>query len=617
LQDWNTALEDTLLNLIRTGLLGDVVAKSPSTMSRPVVPGLSSPNMKVLAVVASKLPARLSMVDARRRECSGTFDGPSQLQVTGQNKEFSDSNRKARTRIEKLERELQDLTENFVKEMCILKDENSELRAKTQENSAKGSISNEKESSAPNELRRWQTTFEDTIPCQLKMQLELQSLQIEALTAQLHRKEQELQKSQEVNEELHRKLQDRSRELQKTLKSGEDLQDQLHGSKQQLQSNTTMLHIDEQLDEALWLLKELSLDRAHSSLERVRASESLKRLHDLHQMVHRPCFHIPQVRLHDLETPNISVNAAENNFGVRNDVGGKCSPQSAGMLAASGDCLVQETKAAGKAVHRASCIGLKKTSEISTALNKNPLHKIMEEPEAAFSPNAALSQSHVQSLTVPQSLEISQVEIPAGYVFEPEEPPFPPSLSSLSFPFMGTAGTYHVASYRQKSGLDHADANVMSSFIFHSGNGKSEEQVVLNQSTSLCETNQAAPERPPRTIHFGNAKVIPADIECEEISPTAIWDASVQEWKCVNDCGASDPNRIALTQNLSSICKGGKSNSPSQFTDIQVTNTTFETLSAQHEEQIAQHCCITEDGKFKPLPPPYLFPLCAFAVLNR
>ncbi len=614
MQDWNTGLEDTLFNLIRSGLLGDVAAKSPSTISRPVVPGLSSPNMKVLAVVASKPPLKLSIVDARRREGSETFDGPRQVQVTGQNKECSDSNRKARMRIEELERELQDLTENFVKEMCILNDENSELRGKTKENSAKGSMSNEKESSAPNELKRWQTTFEDKVPCQLKMQLELQSLQIEALTAQLHRKEQELQKSQEVNEELHRKLQDGSRELQKTLKSGEDLQDQLHGSKQQLQSNTTMLHIDEQVDEALWLLKELSLDRAHSSLERVRASESLKRLRDLHQMVHRPCFHIPQVRLHDLGTPNISFTAAENNYGGRNDVGGNCSPQSAGVLAASGDCLVQETKAAGKAVHRPSCTGVKKTSEISTVLNKNPLDKIMEEPEAAISPNAALSQL----LTVPQRLEISQVEIQAGHVFEPEEPPFPPNLSSLSFPFMGTAGTYHVASYRQKSGLDHADANVMPSFIFHSGNGKSEEQVVLKQSTSLCETNQAAPERPPRTIHFGNAKVIPADNECEEISPTAIWDASVQEWKCVNDCGASDPNRIALRQILSSACTGGKSNSPAHVTDIQITSTMFEKLSAEHEEHIAQHCCITQDGKFTPPPPPpYLFPLCAFAVLSR
>jgi len=227
---------------------------------------------------------------------------------------------------------------------------------------------------------------------------------------------------------------------------------------------------------------------------------------------------------------------------------------------------------------------VKKTSEISTAVNKNPLHKIMEEPEAAISPDAALSQS----LTVPQILEISQVEIQAGHVFEPEEPPFPPNLSSLSFPFMGTAGTYHVASYRLKSGLDHADANVMSSFIFHSGNGKSEEQVVLKQSTSLCETNQDAPERPPRTIHFGNAKGIPADNECEEISPTAIWDASVQEWKCVKDC-----------QNLSSTFKGGKSNSPSHVTDIQIPSTTLETLSAQHEKHIAQHCCITQDGNFK------------------
>ena len=218
---------------------------------------------------------------------------------------------------------------------------------------------------------------------------------------------------------------------------------------------------------------------------------------------------------------------------------------------------------------------------------------------------------------MPESLEISQVEIQAGYVFEPEEPPFPPNLSSLSFPFMGTAGTYHVASYRQKSGLDHADANVMSSFIFHSGNGKSEEQVVLKQSTSLCETNQAAPERPPRTVYFENAKVIPADNECEEISPTAIWDASVQEWKCVNDCGASDPNRIAMKQNPSSTFKGGKSNSPSHVTDIQITSTMFETLSAQHEEHIAQHCCITQDGKFKIPPPPYLLPLCAFAVLSR
>ena len=276
LQDWNGALEDTLSRLMSTGqftgAFGDGVMINNSFVPQPLIQGLSSPNLKVLGQVASRTPSKSDGPRRGEREVGSIAAASQEERSVGE-----------------LERELQDLSENFVKQMCILQEENNQLRAGASNAHAQpGWVANLNTEATPNQLEEPQSMSVGKVVSKLQKQVETLSSQVENLTAQLLQARNDLQ-NEECKKEMRRELEDRCTRQQQ---------------QQQQQEVMAISRIDEEVDEALWLLKELSLDRARHSLERARESTLVERLDNLNHVVRKPLALIPPIHLHDLAPPN-------------------------------------------------------------------------------------------------------------------------------------------------------------------------------------------------------------------------------------------------------------------------------------------------------------------------
>ena len=283
LQEWNVALEDTLSILMSHQSIKGIIdtslqdCEAQTTVPREkqsgvedelrqrerhsvdrngTLPGLSSPHVRILKHVANKTPSKNTGGDGR--DFDNVLKLPSwsppalpfaSMKAKQKDMTFHEA------RIFELERELQDLAENSVKQMCILRDENRQLVGK--------------QAPPPSEthgkclsLLMTHSTSEAAQHVAVENSEEIMRQQIEDLGAQLLQKDLELKAFEDHLKCLNERDAFRHRE-----------------------GRADHIQVDNGVDELAGLVHELSLDRARHSLERAQAGAQIMRMHELNNVM--------------------------------------------------------------------------------------------------------------------------------------------------------------------------------------------------------------------------------------------------------------------------------------------------------------------------------------------
>jgi len=503
LQDWNAALEDTLFNLMRTAPLQDILGMSLHAVKHHVFPDnisinrgdvskvpqpvleLSSQNMIVLAQIAKGTP--LKAANEAHHKTS--------LQDAGENGAQEECRTRADTRVKELERELQDLTEHFAQQMCMRRDDNYKRFEDVQV--GRGALASKKMHYHV-QSRPTMSGASDTSDNALRIDLTVLRSQVESLEVQLHQKDAELRLSNESNTKLREEV----------------------GSSATLQQAFV-----EEVDQALWQLNELSLDRACHTLERTAVGATVRRLDDLNQVVRKLT---PQLHLLD-------------------------APQGAKIFLQQNCLLIQSDEGVMTTTHCAAAPNFPESFPEPTAANENA--QISE--CAAGMPRMRQSCVHTQNRlgTLDLSLEGIEEASPvmaalekgssldrrrdaSNYPEEPDEPPFAPSATHLSSSSNHSIAptSYLVPFCRQVSRNEIVAAAAVT--CTNDGASPSEDLQVADplsncslahsvdtQEETLglgmladCKANSGAPARPPRALEQGQAQIADGDKDWTEDS---------------------------------------------------------------------------------------------------
>jgi len=279
----------------------------------------------------------------------------------------------AESRVEELERELQDLAENSVKQMCILTEENRRL---LEDRAQRGS----KMSGGVKETLPRQTgkPSADTMGRDFQKREQEMSLIIDSLKAQLLQKDMELQASEM-----------RVKYLNET---------------HQQKNAAAMSLVDNGVDELSWLINELSLDRARHSLERAQAGVQVKRMHELNNIIYERIARVPvQVTTHgEGETATKNEHGLHAQGRSRRTVSGISAPPPVPKLPISKDVSTSIVKAC--------------PLDHSVSGGKAPLDQIPEEfeeyvQEAPEAPSSSTSQPGLLAL---QCRQVTPTQFFAG-----------------------------------------------------------------------------------------------------------------------------------------------------------------------------------------------------------
>jgi len=497
LQDWNAALEDTLFNLMRTAPLQDILGMSLHAVKRHVFPDnisinrgdvskvpqpvleLSSQNMLVLAQIAKGAPLKAA------NEAPQTS-----LQDACENGAQEECRTRADTRVKELERELQDLTEHFAQQMCIRRDDNNHRFEDLQV--GRGALASKK---MLYHVQSRPTTFaaSDTGDNALQMRIDLTVLrsQVESLELQLRQKDAQLRLSNENNTKLREEV----------------------GSSATLQQAFV-----EEVDQALWQLNELSLDRARHTLERAAEGATVRRLDDLNQVVRKLT---PQ--LHLLDAPQrAKIFLQQNHLLSQSDEGVMTTTHCAAApnfpesfpepTAATENAQIPEC-AAGMPRMRQSCV--------HTQNRFGALDLILERIEEASPVMAALEKGS----------SLDRCRDASNYPEEPDKPPFAPSATHLSsssnhsvaptsylVPFcrqvshneIVAAAAVTCANDGASSSEDLQVAEPLSNY-FLAHNVYTQEETLGLGMLADCKANSIAPARPPRALEQGQAQITDGD----------------------------------------------------------------------------------------------------------
>jgi hypothetical protein len=491
LHDWTAALEDTLKNLVRShGSCADVLGASLESMhalpkngsgtapAPAVIPGLSSPNMRVLAQVMQRTPMESSCANAAHNAGKASRCPKPALMLGTRGIESG----AADVRILELERQLQDLTENFVKQMCELQEENHHLRNSTQrystsavpcrdEDTGKINLMPMKGSASDNAARENHT---------LQKQVDQLNSQVDTLTTQLTDRDQELAASKALNQSMHGMLE--------------------HARKKERQWAS---RIDEEVDQALWSLNELSLDRARHSLERSQVSTHVKKLNDLNEVTQKPLVFIRANHLQNalnIQEPAEGLRAMRVNSDARDN---KSATEN----------ISRVKHAAGAAMKIPASVGAKPRSrQPFGTFMKAPLDGIPEGNEEPAHKVKEVSGSA-------NMLNYFDAYGQGSHEMEPEEPPLSPS-SMLVPPPLAKA----VPSCRQVTCCEFMGATLESAYKRYDGDvedllcvdplvkcpvtEESENDQLPNVgfNTNAFALNHAAPEKPPRPSVCGGTQ---------------------------------------------------------------------------------------------------------------
>ena len=394
LHDWTAALEDTLTNLVRShgpcAVVGASLQESMRALTKngssaapapAAIPGLSSPNMRVLAQVMQRTPVESSCANAAHN--AGKAGRRSEPALRPGTKGIESG--AADVRILELERQLQDLTENFVKQMCELQEENHHLRNSTQRCSTSAVPCRDEDTGKIN-LKTMQGSASDNAAREnhtLQKQVDQLNSLVDTLTTQLTDRDQELAASKALNQSMQGVLE--------------------HARKKERQWAS---RIDEEVDQALWSLNELSLDRARHSLERSQVSTHVKKLNDLNEVTQKPLVFI---RANHLQNALNIQEPAEGLRSMRVDADARDNKSATKNIS-------RVTHAAGAAVKIPASVGAKPRSrQTFGTFMKDPLDGIPEgNEESSHTVKEVLGSANV--------LNYFDAHGQLSHEMEPEEP---------------------------------------------------------------------------------------------------------------------------------------------------------------------------------------------------
>ena len=400
LHDWTAALEDTLKNLVRShGSCADVLGASlqefmhalpkhgSGTAPAPAaISGLSSPNMRVLAQVMQRTPTESSCANAAHNAGKASRR-PEPALMPGTKGIESGA---ADVRILELERQLQDLTENFVKQMCELQEENHHLRNSTQRYSTSAVPCGDEDTGKIN-LKTMQGSASDNAAREnhtLQKQVDQLNSLVNTLTTQLTDRDQELAASKVLNQSMHGMLE--------------------HARKNERQWAS---RIDEEVDQALWSLNELSLDRARHSLERSQVSTHLRKLNDLNEVTQKPLVFI---RANHLQNALTIHEPAEGLRAMRVDADARDNKSAT-------ENISRVTHAAGAAMKIPASVG-------GTPRSKQPFGTFMKAPLDGI-PEGNEEPAHTVKEVSGYATMLNHLDAygQGSHKMEPEEPQLSPS----------------------------------------------------------------------------------------------------------------------------------------------------------------------------------------------